>query len=563
MDLTNAVTGAWPFILIIATILTAVISAFLLWLFRRATLRGMGREVGALYQSPVESGMTPAGTASNNSPLAIESNHGEMPPTRSATADLAYRRTAQSLKWAAVVYIAGSLVYSLIMTTSWMTIAGDGFILGRFLLLFVSYAWPSVLVVNMVLATSRRDFLGITGVYFAFVLMISLYGLIQNSELAIDELIFFWIYVNVPGTIVLLAFLRRRVRAVGPLVLAFMVAATTGAVLATEIIRVNDALLENIVEVGVSFGLGGTAIYVLLNIIGFVAFGVLGWWFLGRIGRRYRAKRLSDQSLTMDSLMLLFAVVQTIIFAVEGSIWFFTGPVAFVGYKLVTIVGFALLQRQTENNPNAPMLLLLRVFELGSRSERFFDSFSKWWRRSGSVSLIAGPDLLTSIVQPHEFLDFVSGKLSRQFVQGKSDLERRFADLDKQADPDGRYRVNEFFCHADTWQMTMRQLAKESNGVLMDLRSFSPTNHGCIYELEQLLDIVDLERVVFLVDETTDRQFLEETLQHLWQGVDSRSPNYKTGSPTAYLFHVQDSSMRSIKPLLLRLLDARAALQSP
>ena len=70
-----------------------------------------------------------------------------------------------------------------------------------------------------------------------------------------------------------------------------------------------------------------------------------------------------------------------------------------------------------------------------------------------SASLLV-PDLITAVVEPHEFLGFVSGQLSRQFVQDEADLERRLAALDRQPDPDGRFRVNEFFCHADTWQMT-------------------------------------------------------------------------------------------------------------
>ena len=94
--------------------------------------------------------------------------------------------------------------------------------------------------------------------------------------------------------------------------------------------------------------------------------------------------------------------------------------------------------------------------------------------------------------------------------------------------------------------------------MLMDLRSFSRSNHGCRYELEQLLDIVDLERVTFLVDETTDRPFLEEMLQHLWQDVDRESPNRKAESPTVHLFHARAQSVRSMRALLFMLLDTRA-----
>src|SRR4029078_9409413 len=126
-------------------------------------------------------------------------------------------------------------------------------------------------------------------------------------------------------------------------------------------------------------------------------------------------------------------------------------------------------------------LLLLRVFSLGSRSERLFDALSKRWLRAGCFSMIPGPDLVASTVEPHEFLDFMAGDLSRQFVRSDADLERRLQAMDLGPDPDGRYRVHEFFCYADTWQNTMRKLATGADAVLMDLRSFSPSNQGCIF----------------------------------------------------------------------------------
>ena len=170
------------------------------------------------------------------------------------------------------------------------------------------------------------------------------------------------------------------------------------------------------------------------------------------------------------------------------------------------------------------------------------------------MSLISGPDLVTTVVEPDEFLDFVGGRLSRQFVQGVADLERRLAGLDTEPDPDGRYRVNEFFCHADTWQMTMRALASRSDVIVMDLRSFSPANQGCQYELEQLIDIVDLARVVLIVDETTDRGFLEDTLQELWLGVDADSPNLVAAAPYARLLGLSQGSSTEVIKLLSTML---------
>jgi len=146
-------------------------------------------------------------------------------------------------------------------------------------------------------------------------------------------------------------------------------------------------------------------------------------------------------------------------------------------------------------------------------------------------------------------MDFLGGRLSRQFVQDSADLDRRLSSMDLDPDPDGRFRINEFFCRTDNWRMTMRKLSKQSDVVLMDLRSFSPSNQGCIYELEQLLDLVSLSRVVFLVDETTDLPYFKETLKNLWKGVHSESPNLKANKPTASLFHLQETQ-HSTKTLL-------------
>ncbi|MEN8758543.1 MAG: hypothetical protein ABF303_08770, partial [Desulfobacterales bacterium] len=195
-------------------------------------------------------------------------------------------------------------------------------------------------------------------------------------------------------------------------------------------------------------------------------------------------------------------------------------------------------------------LLLLRVFALGRRSERLFHMLSKLWLRAGSINLIAGPDLVTATVEPHEFLDFLGRRLSRRFVRDEADLQSRLSRMDDKPDPDGRHRVNEFFCHADTWQMTMTQLAVQSAAVLMDLRSFSSANQSCLYELQELLGDISLARILFFIDDTTDRIFLEQTLHRLRAGVDDNSPNLRLPSPEVRLFRVSFQAAEDVKALL-------------
>ena len=98
--------------------------------------------------------------------------------------------------------------------------------------------------------------------------------------------------------------------------------------------------------------------------------------------------------------------------------------------------------------------------------------------------------------------------------------------------------------------MTMRRLASRSDAVLMDLRSFAPTNRGSLYELEQLLKSVHLQKVVFVVDATTDQSFLEKELRRLSTSMPPDSPNWSAASPVARLFPMGNSSRANLAALV-------------
>jgi hypothetical protein len=186
----------------------------------------------------------------------------------------------------------------------------------------------------------------------------------------------------------------------------------------------------------------------------------------------------------------------------------------------------------------------------------------------GSISMIAGPDLVATTVEPHEFLKFMGGELSRGFVTGSDDLDQRMRLSASGPDPDGRYRVNEYFCYADTWQMTMQRLATQADVVLMDLRSFAESNQGCLFEVEQLLDAVDLRNVVLLVDETTDRAFLDRSLKRLWMQISADSPNRRLTAPRIRVLDVAGAGGHDVRALFNVLLGERDTsgenlLQSP
>jgi hypothetical protein len=544
MNLTVALTGMLPGIVLISAALTAAASAALLWSYRRAVLRSMAARAAPATPSPLPSG---GARAARPPPLEVVNVAA---PAAAPGASPAHDRVARSLRRAAWVYVAGGLAYALVLSTPWMVVIDGGFAHTRLLFMTVAYGWPTALALGLLLATSRGDWLAILGAYFALFAAVSAYALAWNAELTVRQIVVVWLITNGAETVLLLAFLNRRVRAVGPLVLAFMLVGVTGAFLLVNLGHANMTLLAAFVTLGSVLGLDAVGTLVLIHLLGFAAFSLAGWWLLRWIGRRYETKRTSDQQLTFDALFLLFGVGQSISLVFQGWGWIFIGLVAFAAYKLVTWAGFALVGAGRPPQMRPPVLLLLRVFALGRRSERLFDVLAKRWLRAGSIGLIAGPDLVTTAVEPHEFLGFVGGRLARQFVQGEADLERRLSQLDTLPDPDGRYRVNEFFCHADTWQPTMRRLAGASAIVLMDLRSFSRTNQGCVYELGELLAAVPLDRVLFVVDASTDRSFLQQTLEELWERIPAASPNRSLVRPAARLFEVRGHSAAMARALL-------------
>jgi hypothetical protein len=175
----------------------------------------------------------------------------------------------------------------------------------------------------------------------------------------------------------------------------------------------------------------------------------------------------------------------------------------------------------------AQHLLLLRVFGFGRRSLRLLDLLGAHWRPLGSINLIAAPDLAPRTVEPSTFILFLRGRLGDLFLSKPADVEPRMAQADMLPDPDGRFRLNQFFCSGDVWKQTVTRLMSGSGMamVLMDLRGFGPTRHGCVFELQTLLDTVPLDRLVLLVDRTTERTALEDLLRERWAQLAVDSPN--------------------------------------
>lgn len=536
---TLALTGALPFMLIVAAALALIVSLALLWSYKRAVLKSM-RARGGRGSAPPEAHTGPFAAPPPEAPLEIAIAQRTEPLDASARSVL--RRALRS-PWQAVgVYACAGAGFAAVMTAAFLVTGDMAFLPFRFLVVFTAFTWPLVITIGLVAGAGRKAGLIAALAHFWLLFVFSALG--RAPELTIGQIAQFWLVVNGPATVLLWAFLNRRVRAVGPLVVVFMLIAVIGSQVLITAAGSSDAALRGVVEVGDLFGLGAVGLFWGLALTGFCLFAVLGWLALMWIRRRYEVKRISDQSLTIDAIWLLFGVSESISFVFAGWPWIFAGLAAFAVYKIVAWIGFALLARARQDGPRAPILLLLRVFSLGKRSERLFDALGKHWLRVGSMRMIAGPDLATTTVEPHEFLDFVGGRLARRFIKDAGSLNQRVAEIDVRPDWDGRYRVADFFCHDDTWKMVLKRLVAEADAVLMDLRGFTPSNAGCAFEIEELLNLMPLSRVVLVTDRTTDMAFLERVARESWGRLRALGPNRELQAPRLTL--VQGGELRGL-----------------
>lgn len=555
---TLALTGQLPAILIAATVLALPTSLVLLRLYRRAVLRSM-RAGARGGRSPGAPPAAPPLPPEQRPDLTITSYGGgpESEPEPSARSLLA--RLARSRRRAAGVYALGGFTFALVMVTAFLVSTRIEFLPVRFLFLFWGYAWPVVFTTTLALGSRLRTMLLATAVYVAILIGLGAIGVARSPTFDWGQAALYWMSSNLPPSVLLLFFLNRRVRAVGPLVFVFMVLGVAGAAVVVAVAGSSERLLRAAVTVGSALGLEASGIFVGLHLLGFLLLGVAGWFALLWIRRRYERKLVSDESITFDAIWLLFGVEQSIGLAFEGAGWVLSGVVAFVAYKLVTRLALSAATRSQREAPNLK-LLLLRVFALGRRSERLLEAVGAYWRHAGSIQLIAGPDLITKIVEPHEFLDFLRGRLARRFVDGPETLERRLSEMDLERDHDGRFRVNEFFCHDDTWRVVLSRLVGHGDTVLMDLRSFSPANAGVTFEVEELLNRVRLERVVFAIDRTTSREYLSQVVEQACGRLAPTSPNL--GRPVRLLLMEVEGSSSDIQPLLGALCTAATATPS-
>jgi hypothetical protein len=156
MNINLLLTGGLIFILITSAGLTLVVSFFLLWLYRRAVLRGMGKLAGVLAPEPLAVGPSvaqpPALPALTITPLTPTS----VLVTQNVAGWIDHTVTA-TLRRLALAYGLAGLVYALLFAIAWHGSPGMQIRPLGFLWTWGCYAWPVALAVSQVIALGWRE----------------------------------------------------------------------------------------------------------------------------------------------------------------------------------------------------------------------------------------------------------------------------------------------------------------------------------------------------------------------------------------------------------------------
>lgn len=469
----NDIQARFLIIITLSVILTYLISIFILFLYRRNVSTIM-RQLSSTEDIKFPNQCKPSMNGLNNSTPILENQ------------EILKKRHLK------LAYMSGGLIFS-IFTSIILCLIYEGGLTG-FIVFFIINLLPLLLAICIFFLTNFKHKMGLIITYIIVIFAFLRLKGIDSSGI----LLFGFIDVFMPCFSIYLL-LSRKTRAVAPMVMVFFVFFSVGAMTALLLLEnYSIAILSTAKQIGFNVIFSFYSFILLFAVI----FSMPSFMLLFLIRYLYTSKKITDYDYLIDPIFLIFGLYSFLGPSTSNTIYYIFPFIAFFLYKLCTrliLINFRSMEQIRVS------LLILRVFSLGQKSRTLFNDLSNAWRYIGDVKMIAGPDLAISSVEPHEFLNFITGKLKILFIRNNADLNNRLNNLDEKPDYNGRFRINEFFCQENTWKTTLSSLLHISHAVFMDLRGFSMSNHGCSHEIQEIISKVPLSRAVFAIDSNTDK----------------------------------------------------------
>ena len=574
----NSWAGLSGMMFTLAGVLALVIGLGLLSLYRLRIGRWMRAAAAASnLQAPTQSAVTAVSFDRREAP-ALCPLAGDLTNHRPRSAALV--SAASASRRAGVVNVFAGLAFAMTASLLYFRFGNVIFRPWTFAIQVWSWSMPMVVVLCLLWTGDRRRQASTVAAYVAVVVVFCVrVALSDTPPLSVDA----GTFLPMPATLLLMAligpqkwqspmlllpgwgqvlfmfwskahqlapallFLSRYIRAIGPVIVALFIVLCAGGGLSTIAFSsfAGIQLQSRLTEAGLPM--------MALMPAKFLAGALLALplaWLVGRgLAAMHRGKWFNDQIMVFDAIWMFQTLFLVSALTNAAGVGGLAGFAAFGAYKAIAVLGMRRAASAARARPPA-RLLLLRVFGHRQRSERLLDVLAARWRYAGPIQMIGAPDVATRTIDPNEFMDFLSGRLRRQFVIDPQDLPRRIAEIDMLPDADGRFRINDVYCGNDTWHAAVRALMSTSDLCLMDLRGFSEGNSGCVIELQALLELVPANAIVLLVDRSTDQPFLESTLRKCHASLLPGSVNANAATQLATL-NASGSELHAVRRLLL------------
>lgn len=476
-------TGKLLSIFLFAVILSSIAAWVVAYRYRKAMQRWMQAPVAGIGAAPL--------------PTAPESPPAPWPVSLEDNRRVGVRLT--------LVLIGISCLIALSSSALWMQLVlpEEPFSPKRVVTVALLHLWPVIPAIGLMWRWSRWRVLGVLLLWCVFCFLIFLWRSIELRPLQL----LYAIAVEIGPTLVLVALILMgsATRAVAPwLLLPF-----TGLVWAShagiDVLAVMVEQQSPVLRGIIAWMPNGWLSVFFVGLMFALAPWLVAWWPLRRmaraLGRAYARKRLSELLVVFTTVWAFSLTERALTSASSAGLWSLALFLPLLWIPLV-MLPYAKLHRRPGRPPT---LLVLRVFQRDQQVQALFDHVIERWRLSGNTVMIAGTDLAIRTLDADDIFTFLDGRLQERFIRTAAEVAPRLAGFDLLPDADGRYRVNECYCHDTTWQDALNALVHQSDVVLMDLRGFQAHNAGCLYELSTLARAQRPLRVMVLTDGQTDR----------------------------------------------------------
>ena len=499
-------------VLLLSLPLLILVPVFLIGAYKRALQRWMGATADPDPADPE----TPDHETPDHQPPAAPAHawpqHHKLTPPPSYWISLARSRQRRCV----LIYTVAGACAAASLTLALMGESGVRRPLA-FLTIFAANLWPVLLSAGAIFRWSSqawRRWVLCYAVVFGLLAMLQHFrqatANVDHAKAGAANVLLLFLLLNTPATIFFRTMSLRNTRQVGPTLLPFCIAIVMGPQLLLYVGPTHFSL---------AFWITRLSIHLRLTALGGVAFVMLAaMLFMALAGRAiglllvvlYRSRRISEQMLLLDALWFLFFAYPAL------DLLIFTGHetgsglgwvlAAFPLYFLVAHGGLLLATPAPKQTALAPGLLVLRAFALQRRAEAVFQPVTTLWRYLGPVRLIGAPDLAASTIDPGIFFEFTSGRLRDLFIRSVKDFRARQSLQTQLPDPDGRFRIQDFFCFKTAWQPAVSSLIRDSSVILADFRGLGHAlpGGGCDWEVGEIARSSALPRCVFLLDDATD-----------------------------------------------------------